>query len=147
MWPFGKPDPTALVALDEFLRDEWTMRDRFRKAFISAYMVPLAKAGVRVQKALQRMRATPGGALEAIAGEAEAYAGVLVAAAYQGYMGDLRRGRHVGTDVELAIWAILSNRSDILEEHDPAFARYIDAKADEKFPQLFEFVFEVSTQT
>ena len=36
-------------------------------------------------------------------------------------MTDLRRGRYVGTDIEKAIWAILSNRSDLVGEIDRMF--------------------------
>ena len=61
----------------------------------------------------------------------------FVAAAYRGYMADLRRGKHVGTDVEKPIWAILDNPSDLLRDLDDGLAEYIGDHAEEKFPTLY----------
>ena len=55
-------------------------------------------------------------------------------------MTDLRRGKHVGTTVEKAIWAILA-RSDLVEDLDRLFSEYIDDTHEEKFPGLFDEVF------
>ncbi len=57
-------------------------------------------------------------------------------------MGDLRRGRHIGTDVELAIWATLSNRSDIVRTLDKAFSNWNDNKQEQTFPKMFEDAFQ-----
>ena len=50
---------------------------------------------------------------------------VIVAQAYMAYMADLRRDKHVGTDVEKAIWAILSNGSDLLDSIDSGLHQHI----------------------
>ena len=75
------------------------------------------------------------------AGDENNYA--LVAQAYLAYMTDLRRGRHVGDDLELAIWAILYYRSDLFETYDPGFAKYITEETEKKFPELFATVFKM----
>ena len=58
-------------------------------------------------------------------------------------MADLRRGKHVGTDVEKAIWAILSNSSELLESIDSGLDQYIQEVEAEKFPDLYEDVLSV----
>ena len=53
-------------------------------------------------------------------------------------MNDLRRGKHVGTDVEKAIWAILYEcRDDELSELDVGLAKFIGEHVEEKFPTLY----------
>jgi hypothetical protein len=61
-------------------------------------------------------------------------------------MGDLRRGKHVGTNIELTIWAILSNRSDLIEDFDKSFSKYIYENHEERFPSLFDDVFEMNAE-
>jgi len=39
-----------------------------------------------------------------IGSEQDEYSLALVSQAYQAYMSDLRRGKHIGTQVEMAIW-------------------------------------------
>jgi len=53
----------------------------------------------------------------------------------------LRRGKHVNTDVELAIWGILANRSNLLESIDRPLAAYIESEQQKLFPDLFDQVF------
>lgn len=65
----------------------------------------------------------------------------LVAQAYEAYMIDLRRGRHVGTAVEKAIWVILFNRSDLLESIDRPLQKFVDEKCEQKFPGLLDEAF------
>ena len=65
----------------------------------------------------------------------------LVGQAYSAYMADLRRGKHIGTDIEKAIWAILANRSDLVADGDRLFSEYIDDAHEERFPGLFDEVF------
>lgn len=69
---------------------------------------------------------------------------MLVAGAYKAYMQDLERGVHRGTDVEVAIWAILSNRSDLVQSFDKLFAKYIDDNLEKLHPDLFDKAFLMS---
>ena len=60
-------------------------------------------------------------------------------------MADLRRGNHVGTDVEKVIWAILANKSDFLEAFDRPLSVYINENYEKMFPDLFDEVFVNNT--
>lgn len=65
----------------------------------------------------------------------------VVAQAYKAYLTDLRSGRHVGTEIESAIWGILANRSDLVSSADPAFAKFIEENWEKNYPNLFTTVF------
>jgi hypothetical protein len=141
MFGFGKA-PDHFSDLLEYLVETWDMRARFASAFLSEYRKPISKIHEQSLKNLRHLR-THGDAeqrLFALSTEPRVY--TLVGQAYQAYLTDLRHGRHVGTDVELAIWAILSNRTDILESIDRGFAEYIESKYESMFPKLFEEVFK-----
>lgn len=140
MFGFGKA-PDHFAELLAYLVEDWDMRARYASAFLTAYRAPISKLHEQGLKNLDHV-ATHGNAeqrLIAMGSEPRDYA--LVAQAYQSYLGDLRRGRHVGTDVELVIWAILVNRVDLFETIDRGLAGFIESKHEERFPNLFETVF------
>jgi hypothetical protein len=140
MFGFGKA-PDHFAELLEYLLENWDMRARYASAFLTAYRAPISKLHEQGLKNLDRV-ATHGTAeqrLIAMGSEPRDYA--LVGQAYQGYLTDLRRGRYVGTDVELAIWAILVNRIDLLKAIDKGLVGFVESKHEERFPQLFETVF------
>ena len=128
----------------EYLLDDWKMKPRFAESFLSTYKRSIGKIFQKGKKRMAQMENHPDPsvrlAMFASMGQEQSYA--LVGQAYQAYMTDLRRGRHVGTDIEKAIWAILSNRSDLVGEIDRAFEKYIDEHYEDKFPDLFDEVFE-----
>ena len=131
-----------LDELREYLLSEIGMRPRYVSAFLSAYGRRMAK---RLRKAEQMVQgkglgrfATPVDRLGLLAGGVTDLGVAVVATAYRGYMGDLRRGKHVGTDVEKAIWAILDEcRDDELSELDAGLAKHIGEHVEEKFPTLY----------
>ena len=52
-------------------------------------------------------------------------------------MADLRREKYVGSPVEIPVWAILDNCSDLLHDLDDGLAEYIENQREEKFPKLY----------
>lgn len=131
------------LELYEYLTQEWKMKPEYAKAFLNTYKKSIGKIFSQGKQRLSQLEnsSDPEARLLRVANLGEECPFALVGQAYQAYMGDLRRGEHVGTPVELAIWAILVNRSDLLEPLDRAFADYISEKAEEKFPELFDKVF------
>lgn len=132
----------AYEELLAYLTDEWEMKGRFAATFLEAYRRSIAKIYSDVMKRYDAIAASGNAELQlmtaAMGGKNDAMDHILVAQAYRGYKEDLRGGRHVGTDVERAIWAILVNRSDILEQLDKSLARYIDKEHETRFPNLLE---------
>ena len=72
----------------------------------------------------------------------DVYDFAIVAQAYTAYLQDLRRGRHVGTDVELAIWALLTNHIELVQTTDKALATWIEQQHEKQFPNLLATVYE-----
>ena len=139
MFGFGsKPD--HFNDLMEYLVEHWHMRSRFAAAFLSAYRKDVSST---LEEGIKRTRAMniPSVAMLAMGDDPRAMA--LVAQAYKGYLSDLRRGKHVRTDVEMAIWGILANRSDLVASVDRGFASFIDDNWEKQYPALFETVFTV----
>lgn len=141
MFGFTKrPDHFTLFL--EHLTEQWQMKPRYAAAFLNAYRTDIS---VMHEQGLQRLDASidlsrPENRLLAYSmPDPRDFA--LVGQAYKGYLADLRRGRHVGTDVEVAIWAILSNRSDLLESVDKPLAKYVAENQAVMFPTLFEDAF------
>jgi hypothetical protein len=134
--------------LYDHLVNDWQMKDRYAKAFLDVYRKTLAKIHGEGKERMHQLRNSdnPEHRLLSVVAGGDQNNYALVAQAYMGYMADLRRGKHIDTDVELAIWAILSNRSDLLETLDRAFARYIEEKTEEKFPKLFDTVFSIAAE-
>ena len=127
-----------------FLTDDWRMKPQFSRAFLDTYKKSIGKIFAKGKKQLAKLENHPDPSvrLSLIANMGQEHSFALVGQAYQAYMTDLRRGRHVGTDVEKAIWAILSNRSDLVGDLDRPFEKYIDDNFKKKFPNLFDEVFE-----
>lgn len=130
--------------LREYLLSETGMRPRYTSAFLSAYGRRMAK---RLRKAKQTIQGkglagrftSPADRMGLLAGGVLDLGVAVVAIAYGSYMGDLRRGKHVGTDVEKAIWAILyEHRDDELSELDAGLAQYIREHVKKKFPMLYD---------
>ena len=143
---FGKTYDDEFLELYGYLTQQWEMKPGYAKPFLTAYKKSIGKIFSKGNARMASLEASqnPEARLLRYANLGQEYDFALVGQAYYAYMGDLRRGRHVGTPVEKAIWAILANRSDLVASLDNAFARWIDEKHEEKFPGLFAEVFEYS---
>lgn len=92
-------------------------------------------------KRTQEMLSTLSRAQQLMFNPAEVFDFAIVGQAYMGYLQDLRHGRHVGTDVELAIWALLLNHMDLIEQTDKAVAAFVNREHQKQFPNLLEQVY------
>ena len=124
------------------LTEKWQMKPHYATAFLDTYKKDIGKMFSKGQKRMSQLRDSSPLSFFALGLDSPDL--VLVGQAYQAYMVDLRQGRHIGTSVEKAIWAILANRSDLVEGLDRGFSNYIDENYEEMFPELFEEVFDVS---
>lgn len=126
------------------LTENWEMKPLYARAFLGAYKKSIGKMLSEGKTRSSKLRKTPDPALSLFAmAYIDDHDFALVGQAYRGYMTDLPRGKHVGTTVEKAIWAILA-QSDLLEDLDPLFSEYIDDTHAEKFPGLLDAVFPVA---
>ena len=138
MFGFGKK-PDHYPEFLEYLTERWRMKPRYAAAFLNAYRTDIS---VMHEEGLKRLDASvdlsrPENRLLAHQmPDPRDFA--LVGQAYKAYLNDLRRGRYVDTDVEVAIWAVLCNRSDLLESVDKPLAKYVTENQQAKFPTLFE---------
>ena len=132
------------------LVDDWEMKPRYAMAFLTAYKRKLGKKLNRGRRKASQLLKNPNPEIDKTLGPLGSTIAalnledpdlLLVSQAYEGYMTDLRRRKFVGTDVEKAIWAILSNRSDLFEDHDPQFASYVASNQERVFPNLYKEVF------
>lgn len=122
---------------EHLLSEHIGMRPRYASAFLNVYGRRMAKRYRKASKMSDSIMSSPQSSLPQtiVALDLSDLNVVFIATAYSAYMADLRRGKHVGTDVEKAIWAILDNRSDLLP--DQGFADYINEHAVDKFPDLY----------
>ncbi len=137
MFGFGKK-PDHFDTLMEYLIEDWRMRARYASAFLSAYRKEISKT---LEEGIRRSESLGISPAAAIAMGDDPRTMAICAQAYKAYLSDLRAGRHVGTEVEIAIWAILTNRSDLISSADPAFAKFIEENWEKKYPSLFATVF------
>jgi len=150
VWLFKRVPDTQLEynALQKYLREEWRMKPLYITALLDAYRLDICEkhraAVIRQQQSESSASAVD--RLQANAYDSTYVDTALVAQAHQGFLRDLRRGVHVDTDVELAIWAILISRSDILEHFDRGLVNFTYDKYEERFPLLFERVFDRSAE-
>ena len=124
------------------LTERWEMKPYYATAFLDAYKRSIGKVLFSGKKRISQLHesADPSVRLFAFT-DMDSHDLALVGQAYTAYMADLRRGKHVGTDVEKAIWAILANRSDLISDADRLFSEYINETHEERFPRLFNEVF------
>jgi len=118
----------------------WKMKSGFAAAFINEYRDSLSK---QYEKGLtfhrQEIMSQDGDGLEMILLSLRDT--TIVSQAYLSYMHDLRSGKHVGTNIEKAIWAILISRRKIVATHNADFVEYLLESVDGKFPSLIFTVF------
>lgn len=123
------------------LTENWEMKPLYAKAFLGTYKRSIGKMLSKGKIRSSQLRESPDPELRLSAtAYIDDYEFALVGQAHRAYMNDLRRGKHVGTTVEKAIWAILA-ASDLIEYVDPLFSEYIDDTHEEHFPGLLDEVF------
>ena len=140
MFEFGRK-PDHFLELMEHLVDRSGMRTRFASAFLLAYKDDVSMRFEDGSMRTQQTLATLSRVQQLMFNPSDIYDLAIVGQAYMGYMQDLRSGRHVGTDVERAIWALLVNHSDLLKESDKVLAAYIEQHHETQFPNLLEEVY------
>jgi hypothetical protein len=91
------------------------MKKRYAEAFLGTYRKSISKIHGKGKKRLADLAKScdPEQRLLSVIDEGDQNAYALIGQAHNAYMKDLLHGKHVGTDIELAIWAILANRSDL----------------------------------
>ena len=123
----------------EYMVELLNINARYAEAFLRAY-----KLGINLtySETLKKhaISHTQDGVLSERSGH-DPFVLSLVRQAYTAYLVDLRHGRYVGTDVEIAVWAILCSRPDVLQSFDKTLAGYLDANQAVRFPALFRVAF------
>lgn len=124
------------------LTRRWEMKPHYARAFLNAYKKSIGKIFFNGKKRLSQLHENSDPAVRLFAyTHMDSHDLALVGQAYSAYMADLRRGKHIGTDVEKVIWAILANRSDLVADGDRLFSEYIGDTHEERFPGLLDEVF------
>lgn len=126
-----------------YLVDEWQFRDEYAQAFLNEYGSDLSRLhdqGLKRLEASIDLSRPENRLLAAEMPDPRAFA--LVAQAFTGYANDLQNGKYRGTPLEIAIWAILWNRSDLLGTLNPELAKYIDDNQDTVFKSIYETAFK-----
>lgn len=115
MFGFGRK-PDHFNEFLEYLVDDWQMKARYAAAFLSAYRMDISvmhEDGLkRLDRSIDLSRAENRLLMHTMPNPKDF---ALVGQAYKACINDIRMGKHVNTDVETAIWAILWTRSDLLE--------------------------------
>lgn len=140
MFGFGKK-PDHFVELMEHLVDRSGMRTRYASAFLSAYKDDVSRRFEDGSKGAEQILRSMSTVQQMMFDPSDTYNFAIVAQAYQGYLQDLRRGVHVNTDVEKAIWALLVIHSDLVEQADKSLAKWIAQEHEKQFPNLLEEVY------
>ena len=145
MFGLSKTYDDEYLVLYEYLTQKWQMKPLYAKTFLTTYKKSVGKLFADSKKRMERLSSSSDAEtrLAAVAYGGEEYDIALVRQAYKAYKSDLRHGKHVGTPIEKATWAILANRSDLIGTFDEAFGEWIDDNQDERFPELFEEVFQM----
>jgi hypothetical protein len=139
MFGFGyRPD--HFTELSVHLVEKWHMRARYANAFVSAYRRDISALHECSAGNFQGSEMTVSSVLS-VGGDVHPCDFSLVRQAYKAYMTDLRQGRHLGTDVELAVWAILAKRSNLVKTLNSAIGRFVEDNWELLFPDLFEVAF------
>jgi hypothetical protein len=135
---FNKPD--RYNELFQHLTTKWYMKNGYAAVFLNEYRNAVSK---QYEKAVKQTHngflSSDPESLELAYNEIAEWA--LVSQAHHVYMSDLRSGKNVGTNVELAIWAILLARIDLVEATDRGLATFISNEQKKRFPDLFQDVF------
>jgi hypothetical protein len=132
--------PDHFTELSVHLVEKWHMRARYASAFVSAYRRDISALHECGPGSFSGREMTVSSVLS-VGGDLHPCDFSLVKQAYKAYMTDLRQGRYLGTDVELAVWAILAKRSDLVRSIDSAIGKFIEGNWELLFPDHFEIAF------
>lgn len=126
-----------------YMTEDWQMKEAVARAFLSMYekdLLRLHEQGMaRLDKSID-FSSSENRLLAYQMPDPRDFA--LVGQAYRAYSQDISRGRHKGGPVELAVWAILWNRSDLLRAVDEKLADYIDENRETAFKSIFDAAFQ-----
>ncbi|MBT5529203.1 MAG: hypothetical protein HOK35_08595 [Cytophagia bacterium] len=141
---FFKSYDDEYLELYEYLTQDWKMKPKYAKPFLNTYKKSIGKIFYKGKKRMVGFKNSSDIFKQYIAvagGDDQPFA--LVSQAYKAYVKDLRRGLHVGTSIELAIWAILVKRSDLVGSLDITLEKWIDDENyKHEYPNLFDEVFQ-----
>ena len=126
----------------DYLTGSLKMKPQYAQPFLKAYGNRLGKMLYKGKKKSTQLLNRPGLESTMLAIDLADPRIILVSQAYKAYMSDLRSGRYVRTPVENAIWAILAEHTDMLEQIDRSFSEYIEENQEELFPGLLDKVFD-----
>jgi hypothetical protein len=143
MFGFGKSYDDEYLELYEHLTQQWGMKPDYAKSFLNAYKKSIGKMFVQGKERLKKLENVSDTETKIMRLLNPGYECdlVLVEQAYAAYFRGLRNGKHVGSPVEKAIWAILYNKLELVSSFDKTFANYIEKNQEKEFPRLFEEVF------
>lgn len=126
-----------------YMTEKWEMKEGIARAFVTTYGRDMSKLHAQGLERLDNsvdLSAPENRLLAYQMPDPRDFA--LVGQAYRAYSDDISKGRHRGTPVEVAIWAILWNRSDLVQSIDPGLAKYIDENQDTVFKSLYDAAFQ-----
>ena len=138
MLGFRKKKPPYVKEFLDYMVVLLNMNPRYAQAFLRAYKTGISST---YSETLKKYALSPDGRARLKSMDPDPFAVSLVRQAYMAYVIDLRHGKFVGTDVEVAVWAILCCRPDVLESFDKTLAAYIEAHRESRFPALFRVAF------
>jgi len=127
--------------LMEHLVERTGMRTRFASAFLSAYRDEVSQRLEEGSKNTQKILSTLSRAQQLMFNPGDVFDFAIAGQAYMSYLQDLRHGRHVGTDIELATWALMLNHMDLIEQTDKVVAAFVSREHQKQFPNLLEQVY------
>lgn len=145
MFGFGKSYDEEYLELYDHLTKQRGMRSDYAKSFLNTYKKSIGKMFIQGKKRLEALEKVSGSEAKIMRILNPGYECdlVLVEQAYAAYFQDLRHGKHVGTQIEKAIWAILYNKLDLVLSFDKTFANYIQENHEKEFPGLYRDVFQI----
>lgn len=139
MFGFRRKKPPYVQEFLDYMVELLNMNPRYARAFLRAYKTGISSTHSETLKKYTMSQPNARERLNSM--DPDPFALSLVRQAYMAYVIDLRHGKFVGTDVEVAVWAILCCRPDVLESFDKTLAAYIEAHRESRFPALFRVAF------
>jgi hypothetical protein len=130
--------------LHDHLKNEWNMKDEYSRPFLIQYKKNIGRivqdGNSRVDKLLKSKDVSDRIAAREMKLSLLDYA--LVNQAYVSWMGDVRSGNCSSKEIEMAIAAILFNRTDLVMTVDGGFGNWVNNTFEQKYPSLLEAVFD-----
>lgn len=132
------------IDLHDRLKNEWNMKDEYSRPFLIKYKKNIGRivqdGNARVDKLLKSKDVSDRIVAREMKLSLLDYA--LVNQAYVSWMGDVRSGNCSSKEIEMAIAAILFNRTDLVMTVDGGFGNWVNNTFEKKYPSLLETVFD-----